>query len=93
MQSNFYQQKETKINCIYYITDYCKLVIENGKEFTIDHLFAVLESLIVEELSDEVLEALKIIMKEFEFDKSHLQSWIENKNSYKRKQRKLRELL
>lgn len=37
-QPNFYQQKETKINCIYYITDYMKLVIENGNEFLLQHL-------------------------------------------------------
>lgn len=51
-QTNFYQQKETKINCIYYVTDYMKLVIENGKEFKIENLYSLIDSMIVEELSD-----------------------------------------
>ena len=93
LQPNFYQQKETKINCIYYLTDYLKLVIENGKEFEAQHLYSILDSFIVEELSDEVIEAIKILLKEFEFDKREILSWIETCNPLKRKQNKLKEML
>lgn len=74
---NFYQQKETKINWIYYITDYIKLVIENGNEFIQDHLYEIIETLIFEELSDEVIETLNIVIVQFEFDKDKFKEWVE----------------
>lgn len=92
-QPNFYQQKETKINCIYYVTDYLKLVIENGNEFLQEHLYNLIDSLIPEELSDEVLETLRLIVHEFEFDKVKLEEWIGNSNGVSRKKRKILKIL
>jgi glucan-binding YG repeat protein len=92
-QTNFYQLKETKINWIYYITDYLKLVIENGNEFMNFHLFQLIDTLIPEELSDEVMETLKIVIKEFEFEKKDVGEWIKAWRAPKRKKRNMLKLL
>ena len=90
---NFYQQKETKINCIYYITDYIKLVIENGNEFLQEHLYKIIDTFIYEELSNEVIETLNIVMVQFEFDKEKLKDWIESQAFDQKKTKKLNKIL
>lgn len=97
-QPNFYQQKETKINCIYYITDYIKLVIENGQKFTQENMYCILDTMIVEELSDEVINTFKIIIKELkssgeEFDEDLLKSYANDKANDERKKKKILKML
>jgi len=92
-QPNFYQLKETKINCIYYVTDNLKMVIENGNEFCQEHLYNLIDTLAPEELSEEITETLKVIIKEFEFDKNDLEQWIRENNCIKRKKRTMLKLL
>lgn len=89
-QSNFYQQKETKVNCIYYITDFIKLVIENGNDFKQSHLYRVVDTLIPEELSEELLNTISIIIKEFSFSKNEFEHWIKDKSTPNKDRRKVR---
>lgn len=94
-QPNFYSQKETKINCVYYITDYIKIFIENGNEFVQDNsnLQVILDSMIAEEFSDEVIDTLKLVIKNFEFDRNSLRTWIEEKVTYPPKREKCLRIL
>ena len=97
-QPNFYEQKETKINCVYYIADYIKLVIENGNKFAQENLYPIFDTLIFEELSKEVINTFKIIIKEIKAAEEHfgpekLTNYIKQKIVGVRKQNKLLEVL
>lgn len=92
-KTKFFQQKETKVNCIYYLTDYIKLVIENGNDFILDYLTEIVSTMIFEEFSDEVIETIRIIIEQFEFDQEKFKDWIETQTADPAKQQKLRTIL
>ena len=59
-------QKNQLHNMIRYMTDYLRMVIENGNRFTSNHFFVMLWHLNHKEVENQLKEYMKILIEEIE---------------------------